>query len=364
MNYANNEIMIHIRERYRDIFLRQWDLELYSQKLEQKVSEAETAICNHLKTQRDKAKSHMKQSEVRIRNTQLQQLSEHICQMLSPRIKASVVNLDEIAPVENADKFSLPKLMGLVNAEGVPLKQESDSDDLTQIFYSDRNLHKFDIPPRKSSYQFQPEWISNIAIFLPYSPEIMQILPFLLVCYMVNIPSNKLDYFSVDEIPEFWKISYDNSTRARKKLADYFCHVKEPIPFSLGTWLLGTDSVSEANNASYIVSNMRDSMRCWELIRRFAACVIACKDEKQVNFTLSYILFSKLFSVDKMAANEELMCDYKWEDIEKDFERDNILDAFVPDEGSGMFTSIDEIAYFTREAFYSILSDYKLQIPE
>lgn len=221
---------------------------------------------------------------------------------------------------------------------------------------------------------FQWKWLTNIGRLLPSDdPTVMNILPYLLTCYIIEAPRNKLDpfdsprqthqsgwcdifhrspaeqdnpYKSIESICNRFVFPFDN----RRPYAPFFCDEKSKIPKS-------PDKSDEplSNDDDYIPQSkiLRDRAKCWEYYRCFVDFCDACRDIKKVNITLSMALFASIWDFSKdpdLPKLEKSVCRYKGscktnlcaltvQDVKNDILRDRIL-ALAKDCGDG--TACDE----------------------
>lgn len=252
-------------------------------------------------------------------------------------------------------------------------------------------------------YRFQNECLSNMGLLIPLESGVIEILPFLLLCYSANAPYNKLDPFmylggdkvgnEVTGIAAGWlRIFQDlqaryaygteptdgNQKRDIRQLAKY-C-TRWPSKLSVPNYSSLLDLKGVVSGGICSISRITDKgeafrkeraksvrvIKDWELYRKFAAFCDACNTygrrfkERTFNLTLSMALFAQFwkFDIDVEAYpdDQEFIQPITWEAVEADRLHDEIVDAtqLREDEGCG---SID-IHGIVREKILWFLKFY------
>lgn len=363
-----NEIAKRIMDVYFEVSYWQKLRAKFADDLRKELSSTKLELRSHLKQQRKKVGAKICLKDVNIRDEKILRISKKICHILSPQSEDAMTkygnkgkkhgnmtldpegSFDTIAGVRKASVGELEIEDFDLEAYYKEIIDESETPD-PSIYYSLLNLHELELTPKETPYQFQPKWLNNTANFLPANPQVLKILPFLITCYMANIHNNKQDNFSTKEIPHVLQSGYSDDLR--DTLIGYFCDVKSNSTHFFSLERAEADEYSVFEETKYTLSKARESMICWELIRRFAGCVVACNDCDEVNLTLSFMLFSKLF--DDIDNGETVDLKITWDDIRADCYRNELQELFLSIEGSGTLTGIDEIAYYMREDFCDVL---------
>lgn len=169
-----------------------------------------------------------------------------------------------------------------------------------------------------SMWSFKRDMISNIPIILSSENEcIMQVLPFLLLCYTMTAYKNHIDPFGGDSNSTGY--SWDLLTHPDKQ-NDQDMKARSTRRKQLGLYFFPgrVDELKRKSGKSIFCLDMEDYLeerknrrvdinfgaiqqdgRIWirdtELCRRFAAFLLACRKHQGVNMTLSFALFSSLF---------------------------------------------------------------------
>lgn len=262
-----------------------------------------------------------------------------------------------------------------------------------------------------SHLQFQDIWLTNTCRLLPETEAVMQVLPYLLSCYIISISGNRFDPFDKPNIKNYigWLLIFQDQTtnQLQKELQNYgggnrsktissVCqHFVLPPNYMCNAFLYGI-----GNTKKLLVCNSRHDRQkkkqgkrplgptesrknrfvCWEYYRQFACFCKACENIENVNITLSLALFSSLWDMSSICrvdcenpvCDEEstrcsdpkrLMifsdCQCSISDLEKDRHRKKILKALSFEEDDSTIQSyVLELWYKTA---WKPLSDDKLK---
>lgn len=217
---------------------------------------------------------------------------------------------------------------------------------------------------------FQKRWLTNIPRLLPHEAAVMRILPCLITCYTITVPENRLDPFdtNVQNACTGWCNIFvelldtpfqtnmpDPSSRAKsiRSLCDRFLTIDR----RKNTPRKGRGSDKNIRDIQHRYASF------WEYYRRFAAFCLACKDEPDVNITLSTALFwdiqKRNMSGENFVLNHNTLSQtgtindvssrYTKEDIVADTGRDKILKLFDGEDDPDRLT-LHEIAYYLNLA--------------
>ncbi len=200
------------------------------------------------------------------------------------------------------------------------------------------------------SQMIQPNWLTNIPRLLPDDPSVLKLLPFLLACYTINMPSNKLDpgdaavanatngwrEIFYDQCDEYQKEELKLGGRNRKKniqsLSNNFIipsNSEEGILFYDRNLIFYRDEQKASSQISS--SKAREyNIKFWENYHRFIIFCTACKQTEvaqqrsTVNYTLSMACFLSIwiFYVGKRSM----------ENIEDDYKRAQIFNLIESEE--------------------------------
>ena len=185
-----------------------------------------------------------------------------------------------------------------------------------------KDLHDGDNCPLFSK-MIDVAWFTNIPRLIPYNQDVLNVLPFLLTCYLINMPHNKLDpqdaplgsaspgwleIFSEtsSERQEYVRI-FGGSNRSKniQSLSSYFViesRSREGIAFYDENLFFCKGSKNATSTARRIF------LEFWENYHRFVLFCMACKKAQEqsvprvthtphisINYTLSMILFSSIW---------------------------------------------------------------------
>lgn len=265
----------------------------------------------------------------------------------------------------------------------VPQKNPSEID-------KNFKLHLAEDTVRKTPYQFQKEWIENVPYYLSSSSKnTMMVLPYLMVCFISSISTNKLD-LKVSENYKKVRLPFcgENGSVLNKNfphnMAKHFVSSKNKIPFRAllelpNPWdyyigdkdnatcicdadcLLAIHPSEDEMEFQTFLADVKSAVRCWELFRCFAAFAFICKDIKSVNLTLSMVLFSNMFSFDRFAIaliENENPPYVTWDDIVGDNWHDKICK--ISEKKSDILYSKEKVGMAggrNQEIFPILLSD-------
>ena len=222
-----------------------------------------------------------------------------------------------------------------------------------------------------SSRIFQKRWLTNIPRLLPHDSEVMQTLPYLITCYTITASENRLDPFDKDK------------STAASGWRDIFVELMDQNP----SWETNMpDPSSRRENIRSLCNRFLTTARrknvphkkenkvrinekdfyhmftsFWEHYRRFAAFCLACREEREVNITLSTALFWNAQKEDmENMFGKDFSSSQNWEDIvvsrdisqrlttegiASDIIRDEILELFDGQDGADSL-NLHEIAYY------------------
>lgn len=169
---------------------------------------------------------------------------------------------------------------------------------------------------------FNPDWLINVGRLLPECTEIMEILPYLLTCYLITAPQNRLDPFREvkeneyekfggwsaifqDRIKNAESVVYEaqiGGSSSRKRAIDSIVnHFVLPPNYKCNAFLWRKGQpLCRFSHQKYIPLRREQAekcyLQCWEQYCRFACFCTACKKEHpKVNILLSVALFSSLW---------------------------------------------------------------------
>lgn len=197
----------------------------------------------------------------------------------------------------NADDF-----IELARAKDDPAQNEDD-----------RVFHQL------SMLLFQEKWLTNIARLLPEDENVLPILPYLITCYIITAPQNRLDPFDSDlkTAPEGWTDIFrelkkdDNSTAKNltssiNSICRYFYL---PIRGRNEAFFYEESDVNRVekgkrrgrpslSNSSLSKETLRKHrVLCWEYYRCFLALCKVCDEAgvENLNIALSMALFASIW---------------------------------------------------------------------
>lgn len=231
-------------------------------------------------------------------------------------------------------------------------------------------------------YEFQPKWFHNIGILLPYEPEVIEILPYLLTCYSQNARDNRIDPFTGKPgsawMDIFKKYSDEKQNQLgagnRSKSISQLIHYFTDFPKAEFSALFDAPTyeeiaiIDDPKQISYLPIRDMDSAawkkahakakKCaeaWERYCRFAAFCEACENEKMVNLTLSMAYFANAWDFGK-CEEDSWPSPPSCEEISKDIQRELILNLMKRD--------VDPLIYFSAaEAKYIYSCCEKKRLP-
>lgn len=176
----------------------------------------------------------------------------------------------------------------------------------------------------KSPLEFSQNWLINVGRLLPECTEVIEILPFLLTCYLITALQNKLDPFREVKENEYkkyggWSAIFqdrienaesvvseaqiDGSSSRKRAIDSIVNHFVLPSNCKCNAflWTKG-QPLCRFSHHKYIYIPLRREqaercyLQCWEQYRWFACFCKACKKEHvNVNILLSAALFSSLW---------------------------------------------------------------------
>lgn len=184
-------------------------------------------------------------------------------------------------------------------------------------------------------FQFKPEWLSHVSILLPNDDEVIEILPYLLACYLENANTNRLDPFAGEKSSGWMDIFQEysdeqqnelgagNRSRSIIKLADNFTDFPK-VKFSVLNDEPAYEIIDIVKNRSKarihvweehvpiyiprrdlnsttwrkVLAQSKEYAKAWERYRRFAAFCEACESIKSVNITASMAHFAGSWDFD------------------------------------------------------------------
>lgn len=258
--------------------------------------------------------------------------------------------------------------------------------------------HAYFFPFSEERYQFKQCWLNNVARLLPESQEVINVIPYLLTCYLITIFGNRFDPFDqpIDESFVGWNLVFPNDlklpssadrsengggnrSRMIKTITNHFI-----LPFNsryfafLYAMYSGEMQICKPRRSphkakkqdDYLVltnaSAKRKCLECWEYYRQFACFCEACRDIPEVNISLSTSLFSSIWDLscvcrsscanqicetdeDKCSSSSSLINLLKTplsqSDIEQDHFREKILDILKPFGNDSIQNYVDDLAY-------------------
>ena len=243
---------------------------------------------------------------------------------------------------------------------------------------------------RNEHRPFQRKWLINMKRLLPQSKEVMAVLPWLLTCYTINIPKNRLDPFDggSNEFTSGWTDIFQDKANNRKALLnegagnrsksiDALCRYFQVDYKSKYCALFYDESIvlvevrkDRKSERTISPTTLRgEKADCWEYYRRFAAFCVACEKYPEVNMSLSLALFVSMWDfgigydfegtceekvgqyscyVAGEGTGKQLLAQYSEEDLEADQVRKKVLELMKREPTEDQrFASVHEIAMIT-----------------
>lgn len=298
-------------------------------------------------------------------------------------------------------KKSSPKYFGYRSAqianiceEAIPLlKQQS----LGYIFSS-----------AGKKYKFEQRWLSNVSRLLPEDPQVIQVIPYLLICYLMTISKNQFDPFDgpFSEGSCGWLLVFPNDTKSlqmnyepdsggsnRSKTIKTICNhfilppdsksfsflyamYPEKVQLFLPCYVRkrkvakaseNSKTTKESKAVAYSKRKAQFScLECWEYFRQFACFCKACSNISEVNISLSTALFSSIWDISSVCRADctnpvceqnSDMCSspnslknlvhnrFTWSKILHDAYREDILKILHDSYDDSIQKYVDELAY-------------------
>lgn len=174
------------------------------------------------------------------------------------------------------------------------------------------------------SKMIQVEWLANIPLLLPCEQIVFNALPFLLMCYTINMPHNRLDpkdQPSGSAAPGWCEIFSKVSSDQRKDLQTFGGSNRSKNIQSLSSYFViasqSRDGITRYNEDLFFHKGSKKSTSAdrrifldfWENYHRFILFCMACKKAQEqrmppqmthtphifINYTLSMALFSSIW---------------------------------------------------------------------
>lgn len=227
-------------------------------------------------------------------------------------------------------------------------------------------------------FEFKAEWLKHVNILLPNDDKVIEILPYLLACYMENASTNRLDPFAgekssgwMDILQEYSneqqnELGAGNRSRSIIKLADNFTDfprtdfsvlsdeptyenidiVTSRLKVRIHTWETHTSvhiPIRDIDSTTWrkVSAQSKKCAKAWERYRCFAAFCEACEKIKKVNITASMAHFASSWSFDPEIYAYRLPPTA----IKKDEMREEILRLMKKGPDSDIYLSASETKY-------------------
>lgn len=200
------------------------------------------------------------------------------------------------------------------------------------------NQQQYFAKREKLFFKFKREWIANIPRLLPDDVAvIIQALPYLLASYVASASKNRIDPFDHDPVSGGYSGWLDifrelnpkgfqqnqkegggNRSTSIRSLCNYFVIPSNRKPFAFYY------DLDDQKNPIYAPRNVREKRRakgkyieplssseameacfhCWEYYRQFACFCYICKDNPNVNITLSTALFASSWDLSSLCRSD------------------------------------------------------------
>lgn len=182
-------------------------------------------------------------------------------------------------------------------------------------------------------YKFEQRWLTNVSRLLPEDPQVIQVIPYLLICYLMTISGNQFDPFDgpFSEGSCGWLLVFPNDTKSlqmnyapdsggsnRSKTIKTICNhfilppgsesfsflyamYPKKVQLFLPCYVRKRKIAKASEESNAIAYSKRKAqlscLECWEYYRQFACFCKACSNISEVNISLSTALFSSIWDI-------------------------------------------------------------------